>query len=251
MIVINEDLVAIERTIGGKFQSLIDELNNLQSSVINSESQFGQLGMVTKVEDLLERSMSKKLGWNVKIISEIDPQYVRNISIATRVPTVILSRKFTTDFIKALKQGDCKSVLIKLKNDLKNKAKEVVNQGTDPFEERFNYIMIEASTVGGSFHAALPVNALSLVDTDDDNAYVAKEVKKDHFILKPTKEYLQKTLIKALENKKLTEEQRQKYLQIIHNGIYRIIKEHIQESISKHYKILGNRVIISNIYNKE
>ena len=251
MIVINEDIVVLQHTIGGKFQSLIDELNSLQSSIINSENQFGQLGMVTKIESLLERTMSKKLGWNVKIIPDIDSNYIRKISIATRVPTIILSRKFTTDFIKAIKQGDCKSVLAKLKNDLKSKAQEVVNQGTDPFEERFNYIMIEASTVGGSFHAALPVNALSLVDTDDDNAYVAKEVKKDHFILKPTKEYLQKTLRKALESKKLTEEQRQKYLQIIHNGVYRIIKEHIQESASKHYKIFGNRVVISNIYSKE
>lgn len=251
MIVINEDVVALQHTIGSKFQSLIDELNSLQSDIVNSENQFGQLGMVTKVENLLERTMSKKLGWNVKIISDIDSNYVRNISIATKVPTIILSRKFTTDFIKAIKQGDCKSVLLKLKNDLKSKAKEVVQQGIDPFEEKFNYIMIEASTADGCFHAALPVNALSLVDTEDDQSYIAKETKKDHFILEPTKEYLQKTLIKALDNKKLTEEQRHKYLQIIHNGVYRIMKEHIQESVSKHYKILGNRVVISNIYSKE
>ena len=251
MIVINEDVIALQRTIGGKFQSLIDDLNQFTNVINDLEGQFGQLGMVTRVEKLLERAMAKKLGWNIKILPEIDKEYVKNISISTIIPTLILSRKFTTDLIKALKQGDCKNILLKLKNDLKSKVEDV-RQGIDPFEEKLNYIVIEASTAGGCFHAALPVNALSLVDTDDaDKAYVAKETKKDHFVLKPTKEYLQKTLFKALNNMNFTEEQKQNYLRIINNGVFKIIKEHIQESVTKHYKILGNKIIISNIYNKE
>ena len=251
MIVINENVINLQNTISGKFQTLINSLNELKGSIVNLESQFGQLGMVARVEDLLQRTLSKILGWNVKIISDIDNEYVRNISIVTKIPTIILSRKFTTDFIKAIQQDSCKDIVLKLKNELKSKAKEVTDKGIDPFDERLNYIVVEASTAGGSFHAALPVNALALVDTDDNNSYVAKEIKKDHFILKPTKEYLQKVLIKALKNKILTEEQKYNYLKIIKNGTYRIIKEHIQESFTKHYKILGNKIVISNIYNKE
>lgn len=251
-IVINEDVVALQRTIGSKFQALIDDLNKLQNLMGDLEGQFGQLGMVTRVEKLLERLMAKRLGWNVRIIPEIDKDYVRKISISTIVPTLILSRKFTTDFIKAIRQGDCKNILLKLKNDLKYQAEEVTKNGNDPFEEKLNYIVIEASTAGGCFHAALPVNALSLVDTEDaDKAYIAKETKKDHFILEPTKEYLQRTLLKALKNKELTEEQKRNYLHIIQNATYRIIKEHLQESVNNYYKVLGNRIIISNIYNKE
>lgn len=250
-IVINEDVIALQRTIEGKFQALIDDLNKFQNLMGDLEGQFGQLGMVARVEKLLERAMAKRLGWNIRIIPEIDKEYVRKISISTIIPTLILSRKFTTDFIKAIRQGDCKNILLKLKNDLKQRAKEVIDQGNDPFEEKLNYIVIEASTAGGCFHAALPVNALSLVDTDDDKAYIAKETKKDHFILEPTKEYLQKTLLKALKNKELTEEQRENYLHIIKNGTYRIIKEHLQENVNNSYKVLGNRIVISNIYNKE
>ena len=249
--IINEDVIALQHTIGSKFQGLIDDLNKFQGLLGNLETQFGQLGMVARVEKLLERVMSKRLGWNIRIISDISPEYVKTISVSTIIPTVVISRKFTTDLIKALKQGDCKNILLKLKKELKEKAEAVYKYGEDPFTEGLNYIVVEASTAGGCFHAALPVNALSLVDTEDDQSYVAKETKKDHFILEPTKEYLQKTLLKALDNKGLSEEQKQNYIHIIKNGIYRIIKEHLQENINKSYKILGNRVIISSIYNKE
>lgn len=253
MIVINEDVIALQHTIGGKIQGLTNELNSLQDTINNLESQYGQLGMISRVENLLERTMSKRLGWNIKFISDIDKNYVKRVSIATKVPIIMISRKFTTDVVNALKAGDCSSVLLKLKNELKNIANKVVHQGEEPFKEDFtynlNYIVIEASTAGGSFHAALPVDALSLVDTDGDS-YRAKETKKDIFILEPTKECLQRALIKALDNKNLTEEQKQKYSYIIRNGSYKIIKEHIQESISKIYKILGNKIMISNIYNK-
>lgn len=253
-VIVNEYIIALERTTGGKFQNLISDLNKYAGLVNDLEAQFGQLGMVSRIEKLLERSVAKRLGWNVRIISEIDKDYIRNISISTIVPTLILSRKFTTDFIKAIKQGDCKNILLKLKNDLKAKAQEVVREGNDPFEESMikqNYIVIEASTAGGCFHAALPVNALSLVDTDDaDKAYVAKETKKNHFILKPTKEQMKTAIIKALYNKGLSEEQLNKYLKIAMLGNYKIIKEHIQENINKNYKILGNKIIVSSIYNK-
>ena len=251
-VVINEDIIALERTIGGKFQGLIDDLNKYQNLISDLENQFGQLGMVTRIEKLLERSMAKRLGWNIKILPDIDSSYIKRIMISTIVPTLILSRKFTLDFIKAIKQGNCKNILLKLKSDLKQQAEDVVRKGIDSFEERLNYIIVEASTADGCFHAALPVNALSLVDTDDANkAYIAKETKKNYFILKPTKEYLQKTLLNAINSKELTEEQKRKYLYIINNGVYRIIKEHIQESTNKNYKVLGNKIIISNIYNKE
>lgn len=260
--IINEDVIALQHTIGARFNKLADELDTLQSSIVNMESQFGQLGMVTRVEELLERTMPKKLGWNIRILPQIESNYVLDITHSllakayNSLPTIKLSRKFTTDFIKAIKQGSCKSVINKLKEELKEKATAVYKRGEDPFEENLytknlNYIVVEASTAGGCFHAALPVNALSLVDTEDDQSYVAKETKKDHFILEPTKEYLQKTLLKALNSQGLTEEQKQNYIHIIKNGIYRIIKEHLQENINKSYKILGNRVIISSIYNKE
>lgn len=250
--IISEDVIALQHTLGGKFQGLIDELNSLGSTINNIESQFGQLGMITRVEGLLERIMSKRLGWDIRFVSDIDKDYVKNISISTRVPVILLSRKFTTDLVKTLKQGNCKPVLLKLKTDLKNKANEVVNHGNDPFQEKYDYLIIEASTAGGCFHAALPVEAITLVDTDDANkAYTPEEVKKDLFVLKPTKEYLQKTLLKALKGKRLTESERQKYENIIINGVYRITKNHIQEAISKHHKILGNhRIVISRIYNK-
>ena len=57
-------------------------------------------------------------------------------------------------------------------------------------------------------------------------------------------------IIKALYNKGLSEEQLNKYLKIAMLGNYKIIKEHIQENINKNYKILGNKIIVSSIYNK-
>ena len=68
--IINEDVIALQHTIGSKFQGLIDDLNKFQGLLGNLETQFGQLGMVARVEKLLERVMSKRLGWNIRIISK-------------------------------------------------------------------------------------------------------------------------------------------------------------------------------------
>lgn len=129
-----------------------------------------------------------------------------------------------------------------------------VRSGTDPFDEQYIIFEVEApvstDSMGtlASFKGALPVNKLSLVDTEDaDKDYVAKEVKKNHFILKPASDYLREACLKALYNKCLSEEELRNYLQIARTGIYKIIKEHISESANYTYKTLGDRISLSPI----
>lgn len=241
-------IIDFKNTTQGKFQALIEALSKLGPTIMSIEQQFGTLGMVSRVEKLLEILMEKKLGWNVKIYPEIKSNYIIKILINTILPTLHLSRRFTIDIIKAARAGDVTPVVRKLYSDLQNVAKSVRDQGEDPFEESYNkysYIMVEASTVGGCFHAALPVNAISLVDTDDaDQAYVAQELenKKDHFILKPTTEQVRSCLINFCKEHNLKE-----YLKIVRTGNIRIIKEHIQEHFNFSYKILGNNISLSKI----
>lgn len=242
-------VISIFNTTPGKFQALSAALDEFQSLVMNLEQQFGQLGMVSRFEKLVERVAAKKLGWNIKIFPEMSDKYVLKVLISTIIPTIHLSRKFAIDLIKAIRSGSSSPVIQKLRTQLTNMAKQV-RAGEEPFEERFktSYIMVEASTAGASFQAALPVNALSLVDTEDaDKAYKAKEVKKNVFVLKPTTEQIKKCLIEYCLSNGL-----QPYLEIINKGNIRIIKERILESNNKTYKQLGNKITISNIkYDKE
>lgn len=248
------EVIDIHNTTQGKFQSLIEALSKLGPTLQNMEAQFGILGTVAKVEKLLEILISKKLGWNAKIYPEIKNNYIIRILTSTIVPTLHLSRRFTIDLIKAARKGDVSPVIKELKNQLNTAAHLVRDKGIDPFEENivrypFSYIVVEASTIGGCFHAALPVNAISLVDTDDaDNAYVAQELKdkKDHFILKPTTEQIRNCLTQYFKVHNLRE-----YLKIATVGDIKIIKEHLQEDVNKNYKILGNKISFSNIYHKE
>ena len=243
------DVINLKNTVSGKFQALIEALSELGPVVNNMESQFGTLGMVSKIEEYLQTLISKKLGWNIKIHSEIkNDRYVTKILASTIIPTIFLSRKFTLDIIKAAKKGDVSSVVKKLKKELFSIVHSVRDEGVDPFEENYNpysYIIVEGSTVGTCFHAAVPVDSISLVDTDSaDKAYIAQELKnkKNHFILRPTTEQVRSCLVNFCKRNNLKE-----YLKILKSGNIRIIKEHIQEDVNKSYKILGNNIILSNI----
>lgn len=241
-------VINLRNTTQGKFQLLVDALNKTGPVIKDLEAQFGTLGMVSRVEKYLEILMAKKLGWNVKIYPEIKNSYIIKIMTSTIIPTLILSRKFALDIIKAAKSNAIPVVVKDLKNQLAAAAHSVRDDGVDPFEEscnKYNYIMIEASTAGGCFHGAIPVNAISLVDTDDaDQAYVAHELKnkKDHFILKPTTEQIKNHLVRFCRENNLEE-----YLKILRSGNIIIIKEHIQEDVNKNYKILGKNIILSKI----
>ena len=242
-------VISIFNTTPGKFQALSAALDEFKPLLANLEQQFGELGMISRFEKLVERVAAKKLGWNVKIFPEVSDHYILKVLISTIIPTIHLSRKFAIDLVKALRTGSSSPVIQKLRTQLMNLANKV-RSGEEPFEERFktSYIMIEASTAGASFQAALPVDALSLVDTEDaDKAYRAKEVKKNVFVLKPTTEQIKKRLIEYCVSNGL-----QSHLEIVNQGNIKIIKERILESNNKTYKQLGNKSTISNIkYDKE
>lgn len=250
-----QNVVDLKGSTSSKFQNLCNALNDIAPTIQNIENQYGTLGMVARVEQLLERIITHKLGWNVRISAEIRYHYIIKISIHTPIPVLYLSRRFSIDLIKAARKGDVCPVVKELRNQL-IKAVNAVKTGHDPFSESvpnysFSYIIVEASTADGCFHAALPVNALSLVDTDDaDTAYIAKELKhkKNHFILEPTKEYLQATLLDVINSYNIDETTKRKYYKIIKEGKYKIIKDHIQEDLNNCYKILSKKVLISNIH---
>ena len=263
----NEAVINLADTAGRKFQLLADNLNELVPMIQQGESQFGILGLVAKIEGYLKSEIEKKLGLRVNFINDKSAGYLDHISIAGPVPVATLKRKLSLDIINAAKHGDVKPVINSLRNEIMADVKKVRSGN---LEESYGkeYLVFEVEgpvgdSVGtlASFKGVLPVEKLSLVDTDGETDYVAKEYKKDHFILHPTKEhfmykhekdYIQRAVINALYNKGLSEVNLRNYLQIARNGIYKIIKEHMSESANYHYRRFGDTITLSTIrYSKE
>lgn len=261
-----EAVINLADTSGRKFQALADSLNDLVPTIQQGEMQFGLLGLVARVEGYLKSEIERKLGLRVSFINDKSAGYMDHISVAGPVPVITLKRKLSLDIVKAAKQGDIRPVINTLKNEITAHVKQVRSGN---IEEGFNleYIVLEveapaapiaADSLGtlASFKGALPVEKLSLVDTDGEKDYVAKEYKKDHFILHPTKEhfiykhekdYIQRAVINALYNKGLSESELRNYLHIARNGIYKIIKEHMSESANYEYRRLGDKITLSAI----
>lgn len=267
-----ESITNLADTSGRKFQSLADNINELIPTIQQGEAQFGILGLVAKLEGYLKSEIEKKLGLRVVFNTDKTAGYLVHLSVSGPVPVITLKRKFSLDIINAAKRGDVRPVINTLKSEITNQVKRV---RAGVLEERYKreYLVFEVegpAAPGGvgdsvgtlaSFKGVLPVDKLSLVDTDGETDYVAKEYKKNHFVLHPTKEhfiykpekdYLQRTVINCLYNKGLSEAELRNYLHIARNGMYTIIKEHISESANYQYRRLGNSITLSTIrYSKE
>lgn len=260
-------VINLSNTPGKKFQLLADSLNQLIPTIQAGEQQYGILGLVSRVEGYLKSEIEKKIGLRVVFMNNKSPGYLERISIQGPSPVAVLKRKFSLDVIQAAKQGDITPVINELKKEIIDDVKRVRSgQVEESFKREYLVFEVEGpvgDSVGtlASFKGVLPVDKLSLVDTDGETDYIAKEYKKDHFILHPTREqfiyqneknYLQRTVINALYKKGLSENKLREYLQIARNGNYRIIKEHLLESANYHYRKLGETITISPIvYNKE
>ena len=249
-------VINLENTPARKFQVLADELNKQGASIAALEQNMGVLAMISKLEDLFQSLLKSKLGLSSRFISDKSSGYIENLLTSSHVPSIILKRRLSLDIANAVKKGDVSPVIGRFKNELVGIVKSV-HRGEEPFDE--NYLVFEvegclptdSQGTLASFKGALPVNKLSLVDREEaDRDFVAKEIKKNHFILKPTSEYLRQACLKALYSKALSEEELRNYLHIARTGIYKIVKEHISESANYTYKTLGDKITLSPIRHK-
>lgn len=225
-----------------------------------------------KIEDYLKSIFEKVLGLKVRYNKSNSKMYILLISFKT-IPTIYLNKRLIIDLMKVTKNGESTT---KVTNSLKDDMRYIMNslsKGEDPFElsmqESFkkSYIVFEVEApmpIAGnsllpaadqgtlaSFKGVLPVEAVSLVDTDgDEKSLIPKEVKKDHFVLKPTKEQLQRAILKNILNTKLTEKEYNRYAGLIRLGNIKIIKENLTESIDSLYRKFTENITISKIYYK-
>lgn len=254
----NEDVVQLAGSTGRKFQELADELNRYAPIMVQGEAQFGILGIISKIETMLSSLIQKKFKANVSFVNEKTPGYIQTVRIQGPKPTIFLKRKFSIDVLKAAKSGDVRPVINSLKDEM-YKNVQSVQRGENPYNESYLVIECEAACPASvqssdsdgtlaSFKGVLPVKKLSLVDTDGkENAYVAKEVKKDHFILKPTTEQIRAAVINALYNHGLSEQELSNYLRIARYGRFTILKERMTESANRTYKCFGDKITLSSI----
>lgn len=97
-----------------------------------------------------------------------------------------------------------------------------------------------------SFKGIQPIEPVSLVDTDgSEKSLIPKEVKKDVFVLQPTKEQLKSNILKYIKTHSIPENDKFRYLEILNSGNINILKLALTESYSS-YKLV-NEVKLSII----
>lgn len=97
-----------------------------------------------------------------------------------------------------------------------------------------------------SFKGIQPIEPVSLVDTDgSEKSLIPKEIKKDVFVLQPTKEQLKSNILKYIKTHSIPENDKFRYLEILNSGNINILKLALTESYSS-YKLV-NEVKLSII----
>lgn len=241
-----------------KLSQLCDEIDSfIKEELPNQLSLTGDVfQIVVKLENYIKSLFNKKLGLIVEFVKNDNPNYIRRIIPANK-PKMLLNRRLSLDLVKIAKNNlPIKSVKDQLLKEVKNITSSL-SSGKEPFAENLNvsYIMFEiegSSAEAGtlaSFKGALPVEPVALVDTDgDEKNLIAKEIKKDHFILKPTKEQLKRAILRNIATLKLSEFQIKRYNDLIKSGNIKILKSHLSENQDTLYKKFSNKITISKIY---
>ena len=267
-------VIALKDNMLAKINKLFNDVGEFVMQQVPNQINMGMADLFQvskKIENYLLSMIEKELGVNAEFVKSIGNSYIRKIYFANR-PRLILDRKLVMDVTKiALQKTTPNEIAKQFRNELKAII-DSVKSGNDPFAESFvkkAYIVFEAeaaisstvspSIVGNasngtlaSFKGVLPVEPVSLVDTDgEEKVLIPKEVKKDHFVLKPTKEQLQLAILRNISNSKLSEMDYKRYVAITRFGNIKIIKEHLTESLPKVYKRFGDSITISNITYKE
>ena len=267
-------VIALKDNMLAKINKLFNDVGEFVMQQVPNQINMGMSDLFQvskKIENYLLSMIEKELGVNAEFVKSIGNSYIRKIYFANR-PRLILDRKLVMDVTKiALQKTTPNEIAKQFRNELKAII-DSVKSGNDPFAESFvkkAYLVFEAeaaisSTVSpsiegnasngtlASFKGVLPVEPVSLVDTDgEEKVLIPKEVKKDHFVLKPTKEQLQLAILRNISNSKLSEMDYKRYVAITRFGNIKIIKEHLTESLPKVYKRFGDSITISNITYKE
>ena len=90
-----------------------------------------------------------------------------------------------------------------------------------------------------SFKGIQPIEPVSLVDTDgSEKSLVPKEVKKDIFILQPTKEQLKSNILKYIKTHSIPENDKFNYIKLLNSGSINILKLALTESYNS-YKLIS------------
>lgn len=265
-------VIALKDNMLAKINKLFNDVGEFVMQQVPNQINMGMTDLFQvskKIENYLLSMIEKELGVNAEFVKSIGNSYIRKIYFANR-PRLILDRKLVMDVTKiALQKTTPNEIAKQFRNELKAII-DSVKSGNDPFAESFvkkAYIVFEAEaaitanpSIEGnasngtlaSFKGVLPVEPVSLVDTDgEEKVLIPKEVKKDHFVLKPTKEQLQLAILRNISNSKLSEMDYKRYVAITRFGNIKIIKEHLTESLPKVYKRFGDSITISNITYKE
>lgn len=267
-------VIALKDNMLAKINKLFNDVGEFVMQQVPNQINMGMADLFQvskKIENYLLSMIEKELGVNAEFVKSIGNSYIRKIYFANR-PRLILDRKLVIDVTKiALQKTTPNEIAKQFRNELKAII-DSVKSGNDPFAESLvkkAYLVFEAeaaisSTASpsiegnasngtlASFKGVLPVEPVSLVDTDgEEKVLIPKEVKKDHFVLKPTKEQLQLAILRNISNSKLSEIDYKRYVAITRFGNIKIIKEHLTESLPKVYKRFGDSITISNITYKE
>lgn len=267
-------VIALKDNMLAKINKLFNDVGEFVMQQVPNQINMGMTDLFQvskKIENYLLSMIEKELGVNAEFVKSIGNSYIRKIYFANR-PRLILDRKLVMDVTKiALQKTTPNEIAKQFRNELKAII-DSVKSGNDPFGESLvkkAYLVFEAeaaisSTVSpsiegnasngtlASFKGVLPVEPVSLVDTEgEEKVLIPKEVKKDHFVLKPTKEQLQLAILRNISNSKLSEMDYKRYVAITRFGNIKIIKEHLTESLPKVYKRFGDSITISNITYKE
>ena len=259
-------VIALKDNMLAKINKLFNDVGEFVMQQVPNQINMGMADLFQvskKIENYLLSMIEKELGVNAEFVKSIGNSYIRKIYFANR-PRLILDRKLVIDVTKiALQKTTPNEIAKQFRNELKAII-DSVKSGNDPFGESFvkkAYLVFEAeaaisSTVSPSIEGnasnGTPVEPVSLVDTDgEEKVLIPKEVKKDHFVLKPTKEQLQLAILRNISNSKLSEMDYKRYVAITRFGNIKIIKEHLTESLPKVYKRFGDSITISNITYKE
>lgn len=267
-------VITLKDNMLAKINKLFNDVGEFVMQQVPNQINMGMADLFQvskKIENYLLSMIEKELGVNAEFVKSIGNSYIRKIYFANR-PRLILDRKLVMDVTKiALQKTTPNEIAKQFRNELKAII-DSVKSGNDPFAESFikkAYLVFEAEaaispTVSpsiegnasngtlASFKGVLPVEPVSLVDTDgEEKVLIPKEVKKDHFVLKPTKEQLQLAILRNISNSKLSEIDYKRYVAITRFGNIKIIKEHLTESLPKVYKRFGDSITISNITYKE
>lgn len=206
--------------------------------------------------DFLARLLKQELGIKVKFVTtnKSAPRGLTFVyAMDSKGDALAIKIEFVKDIARSLRRGDNKvhKICEFLGKDLQHIV-DALKDGEEPFKEDYTsnkyYIVFEVEAGGvtstdganandgtlASFKGVLPIEPVGFVEPDgDEKNLIPKEVKKDVFILRPTKEQLYNAIYSNIVNSTMSEFDKKRYIQIFNKGKVNILKEKLNESINR------------------